>query len=238
MVGGFKFVLETTTHNFMNWLASEIDLPFHGYGLGRQEKYYKVLYILDGRIIPPSSEWPHPCYVADGYVATFKTGGGPDVRQMKKLQFDELHIDLDTADEVKEIGPVLRIEAREISENRTEVLGWCEDYAHLRQRLEDLTRKIPDTFVLAGYERMSFSPGIGDRSFEPDDLDEAIMAAYEQLKEESEGWERITDDAVSAKLAMMDKVNPNSGEAYGRKWIGERRRKLQELGIDVGKKGK
>ena len=162
----FKFVLETTTHNFMNWLASQIDLPSHGFGLERQEKYYKVQYFVDGHIIPPSSDWPHPCYVAYGYVATFKTGGGPDVKPVKKPQFDELHIDLDSAEEVEEIGPVVRIEAREMSENRTEVLGWCEDHAYLRASLEILQRVIPEVFVLAGYESMRFPPAIGDSRYE------------------------------------------------------------------------
>ena len=79
MVRVFKLVLETTTQNFVNWLVSEKDLVSNGNDLKTQEKFDKLLYIGNGRIVPPSSEWPHTLYVADGYMFSMKTGGFPAV---------------------------------------------------------------------------------------------------------------------------------------------------------------
>ena len=153
------------------------------------------------------------------------------------MHFDEFHIDLDTVEEVEEMGPVVRIEVREISENRIEVLGWCEDYPDLRPKLEDLRREISELFVLVRKRSMTSQLGNGDSSYELSDLQKAIIEACEQLNEQREPWEPIKDDAVSAKLSSMGILNPK-GNAYTRDWIGKKRRELQERGYDVGKKGK
>ena len=176
MVRVFDLVLETTTKNFLNWLMSEIDLPIHAYGMKTEVKspegfyYDKMFYIGNRRIVPPSSEWPHTCYVADGYLLSTATFAFPRARSEKKPQFDEIKLELDTAKDVEELGPVVRIEVREISENRTEVIGWCGDYAHLRPSMEDLRIVISEIFLLARSGSMRFPAGIGDSSSEPNDF--------------------------------------------------------------------